>query len=73
VRDNGSDGNFRNACRYHRSVCVNKWPGERISFSPSGIHSLSCLNPIPGCNRRMYTGQRHDRVIAQNSAEGHYY
>jgi hypothetical protein len=72
VRNNGAAGNFRNPCRYHRRVIVNKWPAERISLSPSGFDSLACLNPIPGCNRRMYTSQRHDRAIPQRTAEGEY-
>jgi hypothetical protein len=73
VRNNGTDGNFRSPCRYHRRVRMNKWPAQGISLSPSGIHSLSCLNPIPSRDRRVYTGQCHDRVIAQHTAEGQYY
>jgi hypothetical protein len=73
VRNNGAAGNFRNACRYHRRVCVNKWTGERVGLSPSRVNSISCLNPIPGRSRRIYTGQCQDRAIAQHATEGQYY
>jgi len=69
VRDDGKAGNFHNACRQHRRVGVNKRTAERVSLSPSAIDSLACLNPIPGRNRRMYAGQRHDRAIPQHAAE----
>jgi hypothetical protein len=72
VRNDGKAGNFHNACRQHRRVGVNERPAERISLSPSGIDSLACLNPIPGCNRRMYASQRHDRAISQHAAQGQY-
>jgi hypothetical protein len=72
IRNDGKAGNFHNACRQHRRVGVNEWPAEWISLSPSGIHSLTCLNPIPGCHRRVYTSQRHDRAIPQHAAEGKY-
>jgi len=73
MRNNCTDGDFRSACHNHRRICMNKWPADGISLSPSGIHSMSCLNPIPGCHRRIYTSQCHDRVIAQRATEGQYY
>jgi hypothetical protein len=70
VRNDGKAGNFRNAGRQHRRVGVNDWPAERIGLTPPGIDSLARLNPIPGCHRRMYASQRHDRAIPQHAAEG---
>lgn len=70
VRHDRKRSDLRRARRHHRPTVVNKWPAERVSLSPSGIDSLVRLNPIPGRDRRMDTGQRHDRAVSQQAAEG---
>ena len=70
VRNHRTTGNLHSPGSYHRRVAMNKESPERIGLLPSAVHSLACLDPIPGRNGRMRASQRQDRAIPQNAAEG---